>query len=107
MRVRTSSGACTQTQGGTSTLRGDPEISGHHETGDAAFSEAISKFGGSCEATNGATVRRRNLHDPRKRAALRVVVEQRLHGRAEGEGEVVWPDEQLIDSIHRRDLLSP
>src|SRR5687767_7218520 len=106
MRVLASSGACAQTQGGTSTLRGDPEISGHRETGDAAFSEAISKFGSSYEATNGATVRRRNLHDPPKGAALRVVVEQRLHGRPEGEGQVVWPNEQLIDSIHRRDLLS-
>jgi hypothetical protein len=97
----------TGAQGGSSALVGDPETSGDRETGKSAFPEAISKFGRSGEATHRATVGGRDLHDPRERAGLRVVVEQRLRRRFEGEGEVVWSDEELIDPIDGCDLLAP
>src|SRR5215217_1290378 len=92
-------------QGGASAFTRDPKISCDRNARDASFSESNCKIRGSGEAADRAIVRRRGLHDPRKRTGIGVVVEQRLHGRAQGEGQVVGPDEQLINSSDRGDLL--
>jgi hypothetical protein len=104
-RATSSASAKLVVQGGASAFTGDPKISRDRDARDASLSESNCEIGGSGEATNRATVRRRSLHDPRKRAGIGGVVEQRLHGRAQREGQVVGPDEQLINSSDRRYLL--
>jgi hypothetical protein len=92
-------------KGGASAFTRDPKVSRDRDARDTSFSESTCKIGGSGEATDRATVRRRGLRDPRQRAGIGVVVEQFLHGRTQGEGQVVGPNEELIDSRNRRYLL--
>jgi hypothetical protein len=92
-------------KGGASAFTRNPKVSRDRDARDTSFSESNCKIGGSGEATDRATVRSRGLHDPRQGAGVGVVVEQFLHGRTQGEGQVVGANEQLINSRNRRYLL--